>query len=190
MEDDESWFGAQATASTGPRLLGRGDRVTGQKMGCASRRFNGAAPFRARRCAREGPAHVGGGRASTGPRLLGRGDRIQITDELGQMMASTGPRLLGRGDPRTSRGGSFRITRFNGAAPFRARRCPRRTPRSPRASRFNGAAPFRARRSQRPARRDGHVAGFNGAAPFRARRLSRTRSWTRTPSKLQRGRAF
>jgi len=108
--------------------------------------------------------------ASTGPRLLGRGDVLIRCRWGGECHASTGPRLLGRGDTAPNavsvafsvlqRGRAFwgaemrqprkapcQTPRFNGAAPFGARRCRRDAPTlSACQPRFNGAAPFGARR--------------------------------------------
>ncbi len=68
---------AFAKASTGPRLLGRGDALDMQRM-MEDQKL-----------------------ASTGPRLLGRGDSVARRRMMDHSdPASTGPRLLGRGDQR------------------------------------------------------------------------------------------
>ncbi len=84
-------------ASTGPRLLGRGDAFE----------IHGGCTYR---------------NASTGPRLLGRGDPRCAAPVRSGGVASTGPRLLGRGDFSRFAGTTRNCLRFNGAAPFGARR--------------------------------------------------------------------
>ncbi len=105
-----------------------------------------------------------------------------------------GPRPGGRGEPPRARTCTPRSSRFNGAAPRRARResgtaspafvtyllqwgrAPegaeslRRCVGGLRQGGFNGAAPRRARRARGPRGRSAPDRSFNGAAPRRARR--------------------
>ncbi len=158
-------------ASTGPRLLGRGDQLTSWVI----------SPFR---------QPLQRGRAFWGAEIS-----RQHPDKRSQHQASTGPRLLGRGDLRCDAAGDEQTGRFNGAAPFGARRSGHVWRKRRRWSRFNGAAPFGARRSSGRRRRMNSIGllqrgrafwgaemwritngytcltrRFNGAAPFGARR--------------------
>ena len=89
-------------ASTGPRLLGRGDRSRSRCLSTRRDCFNGAAPFGARRS--ESKPHdtfiaalLQRGRAFWGAEMSG----CEVSgDRL--PVASTGPRLLGRGDERNA----------------------------------------------------------------------------------------
>ncbi|MEN9284673.1 MAG: hypothetical protein RLZZ179_2166 [Verrucomicrobiota bacterium] len=202
-------------ASTGPRLLGRGDSLvcailhTRFELLQRGRAFWGAeirrmeSGFLVRPNASTGPRLLGRGdpaqdveryadhRASTGPRLLGRGDPENVGVHRSRCHASTGPRLLGRGDgighPRGGRGAAC----FNGAAPFGARRCgaiPDGAGRPVRAStgpRLLGRGDSACSSTRQPPDR-----GFNGAAPFGARRSSELLIMQRARAELQRGRAF
>ncbi len=61
--------------------------------------------------------------ASMGPRFLGRGNPKPVQGEQTcHMVASMGPRFLGRGNARLFARLAGYISRFNGAALFRARK--------------------------------------------------------------------
>ncbi len=140
-----------ADASTGPRLLGRGDF------------FALMFPPSSRR-------------ASTGPRLLGRGDdQNQKPAPSPCQRASTGPRLLGRGDILRCVLSNLSIMCFNGAAPFGARRFDLRNHAE--ITRFaklqRGRAFWGAEIPSALSSTHCLSSGFNGAAPFGARRLGR-----------------
>ncbi len=150
--------------------MGRGDLAAGRPRVGAGGGFNGAAPFGARRshhvlAAEWQSVLLQRGRAFWGAEIdpsrchavpdsrLQRGRAFWGAEihalprcKVSVRFASTGPRLLGRGDPNRSKFLVRIWIRFNGAAPFGARRCGRTSSSSTKAASFNGAAPFGARR--------------------------------------------
>ncbi len=110
------------TASTGPRLVGRGNLRHHALHRQADTGFNGAAPCGARKYESLRVLHLQGV-ASTGPRLVGRGNPLDGGFcAFGEGVASTGPRLVGRGNSDQGGQDLSRIRSFNGAAPCGARK--------------------------------------------------------------------
>ncbi len=179
------------------RALSSAERNRNLPVNDASRRFNGAALFRARR----GTHHRGRQarhRASTGPRSFERGEAPSRASGHPLETASTGPRSFERGEaavvgvarhadsastgPRSFERGEVRYLDAPPLLPV-ASTGPRSFERGEARDRcsadkgrpcFNGAALFRARRGLGGSRRCPRPAGFNGAALFRARRGGRS----------------
>jgi len=107
--------------------------------------------------------------ASMGPRPRGRG-MFRLWKRVNRRRrASMGPRPRGRGMADITPTMLQDASRFNGAAPARARNGHRYIFTQLRARGFNGAAPARARNELRLNRHSALTCCFNGAAPARAR---------------------
>ncbi len=146
MDGMENVPGTPHRASTGPRLLGRGDTYEQLEADHAPD-------------------------ASTGPRLLGRGDALPHPAREGVDPASTGPRLLGRGDLCFCCLLATPHQCFNGAAPFGARRSSGAAGLTPEAPASTGPRLLGRGDTMQGMRSSSSEIGFNGAAPFGARRF-------------------
>ena len=180
-------------ASMGPRPCGRGNRRGAPVLADGQKRFNGAAPLRARkRCSfrtvsRLSPCFNGAaplrarkrfiedaidlhGGASMGPRPCGRGNGGHVSQKLRHAYASMGPRPCGRGNClRSAIRCARRALQWGRALAGAETRPPGPRMCLPRCS-FNGAAPLRARKHAYRIRSTPNQGSFNGAAPLRARK--------------------
>ncbi len=178
-------------ASTGPRLVGRGNRPPILGLGRRLASFNGAAPCGARKSTRHQSLLSPPSQASTGPRLVGRGNCGRRRNCCEAPTASTGPRLVGRGNPEITITPSMNPTRLQrgralwGAEIGRSSDAPRWQSGS-----FNGAAPCGARKWGRNTPPHPGRSGFNGAAPCGARKCRLREPRSRRVPALQRGRAL
>ncbi len=161
---------AQCFASTGPRLLGRGDMksisVPPSIILLQRGRAFWGAEINVDATGTPLPTRLQRGRAFWGAEIPPPSARRPTNHA-----ASTGPRLLGRGDCCHREAGHGRGTRFNGAAPFGARRCGQPIPPTLRpATASTGPRLLGRGDSSRRAGIVRHGSSFNGAAPFGARR--------------------
>ena len=153
-------------ASKGPRLLRRGDMLSGAD--CPER-----------------------GDASKGPRLLRRGDVHARVGGARLQGASKGPRLLRRGDiPLPPCPGPRTNSSFKGATPSQAWRPRQSRRRAASRSGFKGATPSQAWRPRQSRRRAASRSGFKGATPSQAWRPTKRPGPAFSVTALQRGHAF
>ena len=137
-------------------------------------RFNGAALFRARRCAMATISLLSRLIMLQRGRALSSAEIEGFTLKFAHVFGLQRGRALSSAEILRHQGrGRHRRRCFNGAALFRARRYRLSAGHSQTvSSRFNGAALFRARRSPGHRHCREGARGFNGAALFRARRLN------------------
>ncbi len=179
-----------SVASTGPRLLGRGDPFLRWRQQAGPARFNGAAPFGARRWDMTDPAtavvrRLQRGRAFWGAEILNR-----QPDKGRQVVLQRGRAFWGAEIRTTVQWDADAPPRFNGAAPFGARRLASGFPVGGSFFGFNGAAPFGARRFCTRKQSGGDVTQLQRGRAFWGAEISMRANCPTNRNRLQRGRAF